>query len=163
MHTTDDVLDLSEVSQWCPVQRNVVTFPLAARYDLSHAHDALRPAWMLTVEERRTWRAVVPIVCFMYVRMHHVDRVKRQLGGEQQIPEDPVNLDEFLSASARGEDQWWLTKHAEWYDDWRGRLESRMISRSPLHPLHISPWRHGSTSHGGLMHVGTVICPLLMP
>ncbi|MED6150456.1 hypothetical protein PIB30_072485 [Stylosanthes scabra] len=66
--------------------------------------DALCPAWMLTAEEQMTLRAVIPIVCFMYVRMHHVDRVKRQLGGEQHIPEDPVNLDEFLDVSARGED-----------------------------------------------------------
>ncbi|MED6161139.1 hypothetical protein PIB30_057888 [Stylosanthes scabra] len=96
--------------QWCPAQRNVVTFPLAARLnglqqenqdkhetqmitarlDLDRlglaqfactpyddpAWDALQPAWMLTVEEQQTWRAVVPIVCFVYVRIHHVDRVK---------------------------------------------------------------------------------------
>ncbi|MED6168163.1 hypothetical protein PIB30_009380 [Stylosanthes scabra] len=111
--------------QWCPPQRNVVMFPLAARWnglrqdnrdrhdrrmiaaraDIDRvglaqfvctpyddpAWDALRPAWMLTVEEQLTWRAVVPIVCFMYVRIHHVDRVKRQLGGEQQVLADPVN------------------------------------------------------------------------
>ncbi|MED6194252.1 hypothetical protein PIB30_026764 [Stylosanthes scabra] len=65
------------------------------------AWDAMRPAWMLTDEEQRTWRAVVPIVCFMYVRMHHVDRVKRQLGGEQQVPEDPVNLDGLLAEACR--------------------------------------------------------------
>ncbi|MED6175959.1 hypothetical protein PIB30_083260 [Stylosanthes scabra] len=69
---------------------------------------------MLTEEEQMTWQAVVPIVCFMYARMHHADRVKRQFGGEQQIPEDPVNLDGLLGASARGEDQHWPTRHAEW-------------------------------------------------
>ncbi|MED6161264.1 hypothetical protein PIB30_059132 [Stylosanthes scabra] len=53
------------------------------------AWDALRPVWMLTDVEQLTWHAAVPIVCFMFVRMHHVDKVKRQLGGEQQIPEDP--------------------------------------------------------------------------
>ncbi|MED6158870.1 hypothetical protein PIB30_037046 [Stylosanthes scabra] len=64
--------------------------------------------------------------------MHHVDRVKRQLGGEQQIPEDPVNLDGFLSASTRGEDQWWPTKHVEWYDDWRGRFQDdRQVTITP--------------------------------
>ncbi|MED6190774.1 hypothetical protein PIB30_109170, partial [Stylosanthes scabra] len=36
----------------------------------------------------------------MYVRFHHVDRVKRQFGSEQPIPLDPVNLDGFLRASA---------------------------------------------------------------
>ncbi|MED6213443.1 hypothetical protein PIB30_093395 [Stylosanthes scabra] len=158
--------------QWCPAQRNVVTFPLAARLNgmrqenwdrhetrmltarldldrlglaqfactpyVDPAWDALRPAWMLTVEEQRTWRVVVPIVCFMYVRMHHVDRVKKQLGGEQQIPEDPINLDGFLSASTRGRisggrrsmQNGTMTRGAD----------SRMIGRSPLPPLHIPPW-----------------------
>ncbi|MED6111019.1 hypothetical protein PIB30_048480 [Stylosanthes scabra] len=69
---------------------------------------------MLTVEEQRTWMAVVPIVCFMYVRMHHVDRVKRQLAGEQQVPKDPVNLDGLLAVSVRGEDQHWPTRHQQW-------------------------------------------------
>ncbi|MED6157615.1 hypothetical protein PIB30_024930 [Stylosanthes scabra] len=96
------------------------------------AWDALRPAWMLTEEEQRTWLAVVPIVCFMYVRMHHVDRVKRQLGSEQQIPEDPVNLDGFLTVSARGEDQHWPTRHQQWYDDWRNRfMDERQITITP--------------------------------
>ncbi|MED6160812.1 hypothetical protein PIB30_054803 [Stylosanthes scabra] len=96
------------------------------------AWDALRLAWMLTVEEQLTWRAVVPIVGFMYVRMHHVDRVKRQLEGEQQVPADPVNLDGFLSASARGEDQWWPVKNAEWYDAWRGRFgEEQQVTITP--------------------------------
>ncbi|MED6172251.1 hypothetical protein PIB30_048298 [Stylosanthes scabra] len=57
---------------------------------------------MLTVEEQKTWRAVVPIVSFMYVRMYHMDWVKRQLGGEQPVPKDPVNLDGLLDVSARG-------------------------------------------------------------
>ncbi|MED6189378.1 hypothetical protein PIB30_095496 [Stylosanthes scabra] len=96
------------------------------------AWDALRPVWVLTQEEQRTWLAVVPIVCFMYVRMHHVDRLKRQLGGEQQISEDPVNLDGFLAVSARGEDQHWPTRHRQWYDDWRARFtDERQITITP--------------------------------
>ncbi|MED6218969.1 hypothetical protein PIB30_031525 [Stylosanthes scabra] len=87
---------------------------------------------MLTDEEQLTWRAAVPIVCFMFLRMHHIDRVKRQLGGEQQIPEDPVNLDGLLTVSARGEDQHWPTYHAQWYDAWRGRFApERQVTITP--------------------------------
>ncbi|MED6138751.1 hypothetical protein PIB30_077431 [Stylosanthes scabra] len=86
-------------SRRCPDVRSAFVFPLASRY---MSWDALRPAWMLTAEEKMTWRAVVPIVCFMYVWMHHVDRVKRQLGGEQQIPEDRSTWTDFWM-SARGE------------------------------------------------------------
>ncbi|MED6203341.1 hypothetical protein PIB30_114607, partial [Stylosanthes scabra] len=34
-------------------------------------------------------------------------RVKRQFGGEHPVPMDPVNLEGFLSATARGDDRWW--------------------------------------------------------
>ncbi|MED6135446.1 hypothetical protein PIB30_046536 [Stylosanthes scabra] len=67
--------------------------------------------------------------------MHHVDRVKRQFGGEQQIPEDPVNLDGLLGVSAQGEDQHWPTRHAEWYDGWRGRF-------APEHQITITPMQY---------------------
>ncbi|MED6134263.1 hypothetical protein PIB30_035432 [Stylosanthes scabra] len=50
----------------------------------------------------------------MYVRFHHVDRVKRQFGSEQPIPLDPVNLDGFIRASARGEDKWWPAELDYW-------------------------------------------------
>ncbi|MED6207405.1 hypothetical protein PIB30_035506 [Stylosanthes scabra] len=82
-----------------------------------------------------TWQAVVPIVCFMYARMHHADRVKRQFGGEQQIPEDPVKLDGLLGASARREDQHWPTRHAVSYDAWRGRF-------APEHQITITPTQY---------------------
>ncbi|MED6179062.1 hypothetical protein PIB30_113596, partial [Stylosanthes scabra] len=103
MRTTGDVMDLSKVSTVVPASEErshvfacceIIRHDrqmIAARADIDRvglaqfvctpyddpAWDALRPAWMLTVEEQLTWRAVVPIVCFMYVRMHHVDRVKR--------------------------------------------------------------------------------------
>ncbi|MED6225444.1 hypothetical protein PIB30_093775 [Stylosanthes scabra] len=38
----------------------------------------MEPRWVNEVGEIETWLATVPIVLFMYVRFHHVDRVKRQ-------------------------------------------------------------------------------------
>ncbi|MED6140904.1 hypothetical protein PIB30_098036 [Stylosanthes scabra] len=161
MSSACDVVDLSEVSEvvsrceerYCvparfednrdrhdtrmvatrfALDRLVVHEFVCTPYD-NPAWDALRPAWMLTVEEQMTWRAVVPIVCFMYVGMHHVNRVKRQLGGEQQVP---VNLDGFLDVSTRGEDQWWPTKHEDWYTDWKGRFEAeRQMTITPTDTL----------------------------
>ncbi|MED6196484.1 hypothetical protein PIB30_048016 [Stylosanthes scabra] len=57
----------------------------------------------------------------MFVRFHHVDHVKRQFGSEQPIPSDPVNLDRFFGASARGEDKWWLNELDYWYNFWNNR------------------------------------------
>ncbi|MED6223524.1 hypothetical protein PIB30_074710 [Stylosanthes scabra] len=67
----------------------------------------MEPGWVNEVGEIETWLAMVPIVLFMYVRFHHVNRVKRLFGSEQAVPLDPVNLDGFLGASARGDDKWW--------------------------------------------------------
>ncbi|MED6125182.1 hypothetical protein PIB30_066300 [Stylosanthes scabra] len=39
---------------------------------------ALIPDWMRSQGEVYTWRSAVPVVCFNYVHMHHVDRVIRQ-------------------------------------------------------------------------------------
>ncbi|RYR22753.1 hypothetical protein Ahy_B03g068057 [Arachis hypogaea] len=55
--------------------------------------EALCPPWFRDEEEWGTWLSAVPLLCFNIVRFHHVDRVKRQFNGEQQIPGTPVNLD----------------------------------------------------------------------
>ncbi|MED6140151.1 hypothetical protein PIB30_090354 [Stylosanthes scabra] len=81
----------------------------------------IEPDWVTEDGEIETWRASVPIVLFMFFRYHHVDRVKRQFGSEQAIPLDPVNLDGFFDASARGEDKWWPTELQYWYNFWNNR------------------------------------------
>ncbi|MED6172611.1 hypothetical protein PIB30_051647 [Stylosanthes scabra] len=52
--------------------------------------------------------------------MHHVDRVMRQLGADQPILGDPVNVDAFLMTTGRGEDVWWPTHPTTraWYESW---------------------------------------------
>ncbi|MED6150537.1 hypothetical protein PIB30_073290 [Stylosanthes scabra] len=77
--------------------------------------------WVNEEGEIETWQATVPIVLFMYVRFHYVDRVKRQFGSKQPIPLDLVNLDGFLRASAKGEDNWWLAELDYWYGFWNNR------------------------------------------
>ncbi|MED6159077.1 hypothetical protein PIB30_038950, partial [Stylosanthes scabra] len=67
--------------------------------------------------------------------------VKRQLSREQPVPKDPINLDGFLEVSARGEDQWWPTRHEDWYNDWKGRFEDeRQITITPT-PYAVMPTR----------------------
>ncbi|KAL4287005.1 hypothetical protein AHAS_Ahas19G0142900 [Arachis hypogaea] len=61
----------------------------------------MTPDWIRSTEEICTWRPV----------FHHVDRVKRQLGGQQQQPEDQVNVDEFLFRTAQGDNVWWPKRY----------------------------------------------------
>ncbi|MED6174004.1 hypothetical protein PIB30_064889 [Stylosanthes scabra] len=79
----------------------------------------IEPGWVNEAGEIETWLVTIPIVLFMYVRFHHVDRVKRQFGSEQPIPLDRMNLDGFLHASARGEDKWWPAE----LDYWRSNAQ----------------------------------------
>ncbi|MED6161983.1 hypothetical protein PIB30_066069 [Stylosanthes scabra] len=141
-----------------PPDRDLVVFPLVSRVD-THARRMLEfqneldrvgvddfvwtpymapqwrviePGWVNDVGEIETWMATVPIVLFMYIRFHHVDRMKRQFRSEQAIPLDPVNLDGFLRASARGDDKWWPDELAYWYGFWHNR-------RSRDHQIQIVP------------------------
>ncbi|XLS62307.1 hypothetical protein HN51_016535 [Arachis hypogaea] len=41
--------------------------------------------WIMSLGEIRTWRAMVPLVCFHLVEFHDMDRVKRQLGGRGPV------------------------------------------------------------------------------
>ncbi|RYQ96244.1 hypothetical protein Ahy_B08g091926 [Arachis hypogaea] len=90
--------------QWCSPDRGVYLYPLAARVlrwrvslDLLHfdefawrvyddpALQALCPPWFREEEEWGTWLSAVSLVCFNIIHFHHVDRVKRQFNGEQQV------------------------------------------------------------------------------
>ncbi|MED6189313.1 hypothetical protein PIB30_094764, partial [Stylosanthes scabra] len=57
--------------------------------------------WVNEVGEIETWLAMIPSVLFMYVRFHHVDRVKRRFGSEQPIPLDPVDAPKSFRKSGR--------------------------------------------------------------
>ncbi|RYR07958.1 hypothetical protein Ahy_B05g075460 [Arachis hypogaea] len=61
------------------------------------ALQALCSPWFREEEEWGTWLSAVPLLCFSIVRFHHVDRVKWQFNGEQQLK--------------------------EWYDMWHQRFE----------------------------------------
>ncbi|MED6180819.1 hypothetical protein PIB30_013902 [Stylosanthes scabra] len=84
---------------------------------------ALIPDWMRSQGEVHTWRSAVPVVCFNFVGMHHIDRVIRQYGGEQPVPRHPVDVTRFMNNTARGDDVWWPTRLQTWYDGW-GRRRS---------------------------------------
>ncbi|MED6115566.1 hypothetical protein PIB30_091873 [Stylosanthes scabra] len=91
----------------CPPSRDLFVFPLVSRLVLSDHHSPrmldlineldrvgfndftwtpyilstwrdIEPDWVTEEGEIETLRASIPIVLFMFVRYHHVDRVKRQ-------------------------------------------------------------------------------------
>ncbi|MED6131566.1 hypothetical protein PIB30_010886 [Stylosanthes scabra] len=72
--------------------------------------------WMCSQPEVHTCRSAVPVVCFNYVGMHHINRVIRQYGGKQPFPRHPVDVTRFMTSTARGDDVWWPTRLQIWYD-----------------------------------------------
>ncbi|KAL4337235.1 hypothetical protein AHAS_Ahas12G0089900 [Arachis hypogaea] len=73
-----------------------------------------------------------PLVCFNIVEFHQVDRLKRQLNGEQPVLVTPVNVDRFLTSTGWGEDVWWPDRLEEWYASWMTHFaEGHRISIQP--------------------------------
>ncbi|MED6125420.1 hypothetical protein PIB30_068380 [Stylosanthes scabra] len=95
-------------------------------YD-SNEMQALIPDWMRSQTEVYTWRSAVPVVCFNCVRMHHIDRVIRQYGGEQLVPQLPVDVTRYMSSTGRGDDVWWPDRLSTWYDGWRRRRSPEVL------------------------------------
>ncbi|KAE8728129.1 Glucose-1-phosphate adenylyltransferase large subunit 1 [Hibiscus syriacus] len=68
------------------------------------------------------WMAVVPLICYATVEWHSTDRVLRQFGCFQPIPEAPRNMDELHSLDRRDKtDTYWLVRHHGWVVLWEDR------------------------------------------
>ncbi|MED6195636.1 hypothetical protein PIB30_039789 [Stylosanthes scabra] len=88
---------------------------------------ALIPDWMRAHPEVYTWRSALPVVCFNFVHMHHIDRVIRQYGGEQPVPRLPVDVTRYMSSTGRGDDVWWPQRLSTWYEGWQRRRSPEVL------------------------------------
>ncbi|RYR43554.1 hypothetical protein Ahy_A08g039965 [Arachis hypogaea] len=93
-------------SQWCPPDRGVYQYSLAARLV------------GLQQQSRDQHQARV-----LYYRVS-IDQLRfDEFNGEQPVPGIPMNLDRYLTTTGRGEDVWWPERFQQWYDGWRQRFE----------------------------------------
>ncbi|KAE8691664.1 hypothetical protein F3Y22_tig00110885pilonHSYRG00037 [Hibiscus syriacus] len=98
-------------------------YPLAARWNSRKVHTGIQSGLAsIRVQldrleyEKNTNTA---LICFAIVAWHQTDRVMRQFGMQQSIPEMPMNFDKLHKIDMdRHHDEPWPTKHKEWIELW---------------------------------------------
>ena len=70
------------------------------------------------------WRAVVPLIFFHIVEWHQPDRVMRQFGLQQSIPEPPRQQEQLRDLTLRGkESDNWMLLYASVIQIWHDRAQ----------------------------------------
>ncbi|KAL5130617.1 Serine/threonine-protein phosphatase 7 long form [Glycine soja] len=73
------------------------------------------------------WCAVVPLICFHVVEWHQPDRVLRQFGMQQPIPESPSQPQNIHGLTLKGkQDENWFQLLAPFISQWNNRAEFRV-------------------------------------
>jgi len=86
----------------------------------------------ITMEISPVSQVVVPLICFATVELHQADRVMRQFGFRQNIPNDPLNLDQLHKEEMRVRtDRYWPQYHTTWLQMWNERY-NRVIQGIPF-------------------------------
>ncbi|KAL4383848.1 hypothetical protein GQ457_15G008650 [Hibiscus cannabinus] len=68
-------------------------------------------------EDEENWCSVMPLIHFTLVEMFYKDRVLRQFGYHQPVPNIPLNMNEYEQIDTRGKsDTYWPVKHAQYIE-----------------------------------------------
>ncbi|QHO16557.1 uncharacterized protein DS421_10g304530 [Arachis hypogaea] len=135
--------------EWCPPDRGVYQYPLFASragismgpgscvggfpstgYGSTRIYDdpalqALCLPWFCEEEEWGTWLSAISLLCFNIFRFYHIDWVKRQFNGEQQVPDTPrFEPDRQITVYHTFDTRLTL----EYYYWWRGACRVRHLS-----------------------------------
>jgi hypothetical protein len=86
------------------------------------------------IENRIVWLARVPLICFCIVEWHLPDRVKRQFGFRQSVP-DAIDTSRELHKVDFRRNNDWTTKHHNWIIIWEQRYDNIIQGVPDAHPM----------------------------
>ena len=66
------------------------------------------------LQGRQIWRSVVPLICFHIVEWHQPDRVLRQFGFSQPIPQPPRQTADMHLIKLTSSTTNWMTENQHW-------------------------------------------------
>ncbi|KAL0326596.1 UNVERIFIED_CONTAM: Serine/threonine-protein phosphatase 7 long form, partial [Sesamum angustifolium] len=79
------------------------------------------------------WRSLCPLIFYAIVEMHHLERVLRQFGMMQNIPDQPdtrdMSLHKITHSNRTGTD--WVLQHILYINRWQRRYDT-VIQRQPI-------------------------------
>ncbi|KAL0325332.1 UNVERIFIED_CONTAM: hypothetical protein Sradi_5102500 [Sesamum radiatum] len=79
------------------------------------------------------WRSICPLIFYAIVEMHHPERVLRQFGMMQNIPDQPdtrdMSLHKITRSNRTGTD--WVLQHILYITRWQRRYDT-VIQRQPI-------------------------------
>ncbi|KAL0284785.1 UNVERIFIED_CONTAM: protein MAIN-LIKE 1 [Sesamum angustifolium] len=79
------------------------------------------------------WRSICPLIFYVIVEMHHPERVLRQFGMMQNIPDQPdtrdMSLHKITRSNRTGTD--WVLQHILYITRWQRRYDT-VIQRQPI-------------------------------
>ncbi|KAL6346186.1 hypothetical protein AAG906_027930 [Vitis piasezkii] len=90
----------------------------------------------ICVADQQIWRTVAPLICFEIVEWHHPDRVLRQFGLRQGIPDTCDTEKELHKIDRRGRHRCnWRRYHAHYIRLWEQREQSIVTAVPNEHPM----------------------------
>ncbi|KAL4279849.1 hypothetical protein GQ457_03G026320 [Hibiscus cannabinus] len=74
----------------------------------------------------QVWMSMVPLINYVVIEWHPVDRVLRQFNYVQPIPQQPINLDSLHCLTRQGKTNVnWRSHHSSWIMQWADRYSRR--------------------------------------